>query len=61
MNADTVSVREAAGRLGVHPDTLARHIREGSVPLKVIEIGRVRRIGVRALDEFINNPEVPTK
>lgn len=59
MNADTVSVPEAARRLGVTPDYLRRLIRESKSPVPVIEIGRVRRVGVRALDQFINNTEVP--
>ena len=52
---DVVNVKEAARRLGVHPDTLDRHLRDGTVPLPVIRIGRVRRIGVRALEQFIND------
>ena len=54
VEADTVSVPEAARRLGVHADYLNRLIRDGACPVPVITIGRVRRVGVKAIDDFIN-------
>jgi excisionase family DNA binding protein len=54
------SVREAAHRLGVHPETIRRLIREGR--LDAIRVGRVLRVHREALDAFIARQRVkPTR
>jgi excisionase family DNA binding protein len=45
------SVREVAGRLGVHPETIRRLIHDGR--LDAVRVGRVLRVHRQALDRFL--------
>ena len=45
------SVREVAGRLGVHPETIRRLIHEGK--LDAVRVGRVLRVHKHAVDSFL--------
>ena len=50
------SVREVAGRLGVHPETVRRLIHEGR--LDAARVGRTLRIDADALARFIARQRV---
>lgn len=54
MNADLLTISETAERLGVSAVTLRRWIRRGEFPVPVFTKGRVLRVGVRALDSYID-------
>jgi excisionase family DNA binding protein len=45
------SVREVAGQLGVHPETIRRLIHEGR--LDAVRVGRVLRVHRQAVDAFL--------
>jgi len=45
------SVREVAGRLGVHPETIRRLIHDGR--LDAVRVGRVLRVHKDAVDGFL--------
>jgi excisionase family DNA binding protein len=49
--ASLFSVREVADRLGVHPETIRRLIRDGR--LEAVRVGRVLRVEGRSLDGFL--------
>ena len=54
------SVREVAGRLGVHPETIRRLIHDGR--LDAVRVGRVLRVHGSALDGFLARQRVkPTR
>jgi excisionase family DNA binding protein len=54
------SVREVAGQLGVHPETIRRLIHDGR--LDAIRVGRVLRIDGAALAGFLAQQRVkPTR
>jgi len=52
--SDTVSVAEAADRLGVHESTLRNLIARGESPVPALHIGRRIRIPIRPLDRLLN-------
>lgn len=55
-----VSVREVAGELGVHPETVRRLIHDGR--LDAVRVGRVLRVHRAALDGFLARQRVkPTR
>lgn len=55
-----VSVREVAGELGVHPETIRRLIHDGR--LDAVRVGRVLRVHRAALDSFLARQRVkPTR
>lgn len=55
-----VSVREVAGELGVHPETIRRLIHDGR--LDAVRVGRVLRVHRSALDSFLARQRVkPTR
>jgi excisionase family DNA binding protein len=59
-NQSLYSVREVAGRLGVHPETIRRLIHDGR--LDAVRIGRVLRVHGHALDGFLARQRVkPTR
>jgi excisionase family DNA binding protein len=59
-NRSLVSVREVAGRLGVHPETIRRLIHDGR--LDAVRVGRVLRVHRAAVDTFLARQRVkPTK
>ena len=45
------SVREVAGQLGVHPETIRRLIHDGR--LDAVRVGRVLRVHRQALETFL--------
>jgi excisionase family DNA binding protein len=45
------SVRQVAGQLGVHPETIRRLIHDGR--LDAVRVGRVLRVHKRAVDGFL--------
>ena len=45
------SVREVAGQLGVHPETIRRLIHDGR--LDAVRVGRVLRVHKNAVDGFL--------
>jgi excisionase family DNA binding protein len=53
MSPATLSVEQAAKRLGVDPQTLYRVIRKGATPIPSIRIGRSIRIPAAPLDHFL--------
>jgi excisionase family DNA binding protein len=55
-----VSVREVAGELGVHPETIRRLIHDGR--LDAVRVGRVLRVHRSAVDGFLARQRVkPTR
>ena len=54
--SDLYSVREVAGRLGVHPETIRRLIHDGR--LDAIRVGRVLRVHGAALEHFLARQRV---
>jgi excisionase family DNA binding protein len=55
-NESLYSVREVAGRLGVHPETIRRLIHDGR--LDAVRVGRVLRVHGDALDGFLAQQRV---
>ena len=54
------SVREVAGRLGVHPETIRRLIHDGR--LDAVRVGRVLRVHREAVDGFLARQRIkPTR
>ena len=54
------SVREVAGQLGVHPETIRRLIHDGR--LDAVRIGRVLRVHKDAVDSFLARQRIkPTR
>ena len=54
------TVREVAGRLGVHPETIRRLIHDGR--LDAVRLGRVLRVDATALDLLLARQRVkPTR
>jgi excisionase family DNA binding protein len=54
------SVREVAGQLGVHPETIRRLIHDGR--LDAVRVGRVLRVDAASLQGFLANQRVkPTR
>ena len=52
LQPDTLySVREVAGQLGVHPETIRRLIHDGR--LDAVRVGRVLRVHRQAVDGFL--------
>jgi excisionase family DNA binding protein len=45
------TVREVAGQLGVHPETIRRLIHDGR--LDAVRVGRVLRVHKQAVDAFL--------
>jgi len=54
--AGLVSVREVAGQLGVHPETVRRLIHDGR--LDAVRVGRVLRVHRVAVDRFLARQRV---
>jgi excisionase family DNA binding protein len=60
MSEMLYSVREVAGRLGVHPETVRRLIHDGR--LDAVRVGRVLRVDAEALHGFLVRQRVkPTR
>jgi excisionase family DNA binding protein len=58
--SNLVSVREVAGELGVHPETVRRLIHDGR--LDAVRVGRVLRVHRAAVDSFLARQRVkPTR
>ena len=54
------SVREVAGQLGVHPETIRRLIHDGR--LDAVRVGRVLRVHRQAVDGFLARQRIkPTR
>jgi excisionase family DNA binding protein len=54
------SVREVAGQLGVHPETIRRLIHDGR--LDAVRVGRVLRVHRQAVDAFLVRQRIkPTR
>jgi excisionase family DNA binding protein len=54
------SVREVAGQLGVHPETIRRLIHDGR--LDAVRVGRVLRVHKKAVDSFLVRQRIkPTR
>ena len=49
--AELYSVREVAGRLGVHPETIRRLIHDGR--LEAVRVGRLLRVGAADVETFL--------
>lgn len=56
--ADLISVADAAGVVGVHPDTLYRLCRSGQFP-PALQIGRQWRVSVPRLERFLHGEATP--
>jgi excisionase family DNA binding protein len=55
-----VSVREVAGELGVHPETIRRLIHDGR--LDAVRVGRVLRVHRAAVDAYLARQRIkPTR
>lgn len=54
---DLISVPEAAGRIGVHPDTLYRLCRRGQFS-PAIQIGGRWRVSVPRLDRYLHGEDL---
>jgi excisionase family DNA binding protein len=50
------TVRDVAGQLGVHPETIRRLIHDGR--LDAVRVGRVLRVHKRAVDGFLARQRV---
>ena len=50
------TVREVAGQLGVHPETIRRLIHDGR--LDAVRVGRVLRVHREAVDRFLARQRV---
>lgn len=58
--SELYSVREVAGQLGVHPETIRRLIHEGR--LDAVRIGRVLRVHAGAVESLLAQQRVkPTR
>lgn len=58
--ATLVSVREVAGELGVHPETIRRLIHDGR--LDAVRVGRVLRVHRSAVDAYLVRQRIkPTR
>ncbi|MGF1667782.1 MAG: B12-binding domain-containing protein [Acidimicrobiia bacterium] len=57
MSSETLSLQEAADRVGVHYMTMYRYVRLGLLPAK--KVGGSWRVSVADLDEFIAPSEAP--
>jgi excisionase family DNA binding protein len=58
--ASLLTVRDVAGQLGVHPETIRRLIHDGRID--AVRIGRVLRVEERSLDGFLSRQRVkPTR
>lgn len=55
-DASLYSVREVAGRLGVHPETIRRLIHEGR--LDAVRVGRVLRIEGDSLATYLDRQRI---
>ncbi|MHB1845327.1 MAG: helix-turn-helix domain-containing protein [Deltaproteobacteria bacterium] len=53
---DLVAVPQAARRLGIHPESLYRLIREGQFP-PAVHIGRQIRVSVPRLEQFLHGDD----
>jgi excisionase family DNA binding protein len=54
------TVREVAGQLGVHPETIRRLIHDGR--LDAVRVGRVLRVHKEAVDGFLARQRIkPTR
>jgi excisionase family DNA binding protein len=53
---ELLSVREVAGYLGVHPETIRRLIHDGR--LDAVRVGRILRVHGHALEEFLARQRV---
>lgn len=54
------TVREVAGQLGVHPETIRRLIHDGR--LDAVRVGRVLRVHRQAVDGFLARQRIkPTR
>jgi excisionase family DNA binding protein len=54
------SVREVAGQLGVHPETIRRLIHDGR--LDAVRVGRVLRVHRQAVEAFLARQRIkPTR
>ncbi len=51
--ADLISIPDAAGRIGLHPDTLYRLCRTGQFP-PAIKIGSRWRVSVPRLERYLH-------
>ncbi len=56
VNDNLYTVREVAGRLGVHPETVRRLIHDGR--LEAVRVGRVLRVHAGSLDGFLARQRV---
>jgi len=54
-----VTVSELAKRLKLHPETIARYIRQGELP--ALKFGRVWRMEKKEVDKFIETTKQKTK
>jgi len=61
MNKDELTVKEAAGLLGVSPSSVKRYIRDGRLPSELRSRGRlqVRMIPKRAVETFNSKTDDP--
>ena len=54
--AELYSVREVAGRLGVHPETIRRLIHDGR--LDAVRVGRLLRVGAADVETFLTRQRI---
>lgn len=48
-----IGIPEAAARLGMHPITAYRAIKDGKFPVNVVEVNGRKRVSMRQLAEFM--------
>ena len=55
MEDDLITIKEAAQRLRIHPNTAYRLIRAGEFPVPTIQIGKRRKVSRQVLNELLGN------
>ncbi len=55
MEDDLITIKEAARRLRIHPNTAYRLIREERFPIPTILIGKRRKVSSQVLNELLGN------
>jgi len=52
---DLITIKEAARRLQIHPNTAYRLIRAGEFPVPTIQVGKRRKVSSQVLNELLGN------
>jgi len=52
---DLITIKEAARRLRIHPNTAYRLIQAGEFPVPTIQVGKRRKVSSQVLNELLGN------